>query len=99
MVVVVVDLVVHGLMVVGKTLRILVVVGAWVVVVVVLVLEEVVSLDVVFVFLSLLRFLVFCVFEISFSDLRFHHFLFSLGVSINLSSVIFPDLRKNPNPS
>ena len=74
MVVVVVDLVVQGLMVVGNTLRAFVVVGAGVVVVV-LVVEEVVSLDVFFVFLSLLRFLVFCVFEVSFSDLRFHHFL------------------------
>ena len=71
---VVVDLVVQGLMVVGNTLRAFVVVGAGVVVVV-LVVEEVVSLDVFFVFLSLLRFLVFCVFEVSFSDLRFHHFL------------------------
>ena len=74
MVVVVVDLVVQGLMVVGNTLRAFVVVGAGVVVVV-LVVEEVVSLDVFFVFLSLLRSLVFCVFEVSFSDLRFHHFL------------------------
>ena len=74
MVVVVVDLVVQGWIVVGKTLRAFVVVGAGVVVVV-LVVEEVVSLDVFFVFLSLLRFLVFCVFEVSFSDLRFHHFL------------------------
>ena len=74
MVVVVVDLVVQGLMVVGITFRAFVVVGAGVVVVV-LVVEEVVSLDVFFVFLSLLRFLVFCVFEVSFSDLRFHHFL------------------------
>ena len=76
MVVLVVEMVVQGLIVVGNTLRTFVVVGAGVVVVVVLVVEEVVSLDVFFVFLSLLRFLVFCVFEVSFSDLRFHHFLF-----------------------
>ena len=75
MVVLVVEMVVQGLIVVGNTLRTFVVVGAGVVVVVVLVVEEVVSLDVFFVFLSLLRFLVFCVFEVSFSDLRFHHFL------------------------
>ena len=76
MVVLVVEMVVQGLIVVGNTLRTFVVVGAGVVVVVVvLVVEEVVSLDVFFVFLSLLRFLVFCVFDVSFSDLRFHHFL------------------------
>ena len=80
MVVVVVDLVVQGLMVVGNTLRAFVVVGAGIVVVV-LVVEEVVSLDVFFVFLSLLRFLVFCVFEVSFSDLRFHHFLILTNAS------------------
>ena len=75
MVVLVVEMVVQGLIVVGNTLRTFVVVGAGVVVVVVLVVEEVVSLDVFFVFLSLLRFLVFCVFDVSFSALRFHHFL------------------------
>ena len=36
----------------------------------------VVVVAVSFVFLLLLSFLVFCVFEVSFSDLRFHHFLF-----------------------
>jgi hypothetical protein len=79
------------LMVVGVLIRnvligFLVVVGARVVVVVVVGLgfevEEVVSdfssdFSVVFVFfISLLSFLVFCVFEVSFSALRFHHFLF-----------------------
>ena len=63
----------------GLGIGFLVVVGAMVVVVVVVVglgfIVEAVS-DVVFVFLLLLRFLVFCVFEVSFSALRFHHFLF-----------------------
>ena len=36
----------------------------------------VVVVAVSFVFLLLLSFLVFCVFAVSFSDLRFHHFLF-----------------------
>lgn len=90
-------------MVVGFIVGVLlVVVGAKVVVevdlgfVVVVVVVPVVS-DVVFVFL--LSFLVFCVFAVNFSDLRFHHFLFSLGVSINLSSLTNPERRKNPNPS
>ena len=79
------------LMVVGVLIRnvligFLVVVGARVVVVVVdglgFEVEEIVSdfssdFSVVFVFfISLLSFLVFCVFEVSFSALRFHHFLF-----------------------
>ena len=68
------------LMVVGLNIGVLVVVGARVVVVVVVdlgfVVEEVVSDSVVFVFLLLLSFLVFCVFAVSFSALRFHHFLF-----------------------
>ena len=69
------------LMVVGLNIGVLVVVGARVVVVVVVdlgfVVEEVVSDSVVFVFLLLLSFLVFCVFEVSFSAVfRFHHFLF-----------------------
>ena len=75
--------VVHGLivlMVVGLNIGFLVVVGAKVVVVVVVglgfVVEKVVSDSVVFVFLFLLSFLVFCVFEVSFSALRLHHFLF-----------------------
>lgn len=74
--------VVHGvivLMVVGLNVGLLVVVGARVVVGVVrlgFVVEEVVSDSVVSVFLLLLSFLVFCVFEESFSALRFHHFLF-----------------------
>ena len=66
-------------MVVGFIVGVLlVVVGAKVVVevdlgFVVVVVVPVVS-DVVFVFL--LSFLVFCVFAVNFSDLRFHHFLF-----------------------
>ena len=36
----------------------------------------VVVVAVSFVFLLLLSFLVFCVFAVNFSDLRFHHFLF-----------------------
>ena len=36
----------------------------------------VVGVVVSFVFLLLLSFLVFCVFAVNFSDLRFHHFLF-----------------------
>ena len=65
-----------GLIVVSFNARSLVVVGDKVVVVVGLgFVAEVVS-DVVFVFLLLLSFLVFCVFAVSFSDLRFHHFLF-----------------------
>ena len=66
-----------GLIVVNFNARSLVVVGDKVVVVVGLgFVVEVVS-DVVFVFLLLLSFLVFCVFEVSFSAVfRFHHFLF-----------------------
>lgn len=91
-------------MVVGFIVGVLlVVVGAKVVVevdlgFVVVVVVPVVS-DVFCVFLLLLSFLVFCVFAVNFSDLRFHHFLFSLGVSINLSSFTNPERRKNPNPS
>ena len=68
-------------MVVGFIVGVLlVVVGSKVVVevdlgFVVVVVVPVVS-DVVFVFLLLLSFLVFCVFAVNFSDLRFHHFLF-----------------------
>ena len=81
MVVLVVDVVqlVIVLMVVGLNIGFLVVVGARVVVVVGFlgfVVEEVVSDSVSFVFLLLLSFLVFCVFAVSFSALRFHHFLF-----------------------
>ena len=66
-------------MVVGFIVGVLlVVVGAKVVVEVDLgfVVVVVVSDVVFFVFLLLLSFLVFCVFAVNFSDLRFHHFLF-----------------------
>ena len=65
-----------ALMVVGFNVGSLVVVGAKVVEVVGLgFIVEVVSDSSFFVFLLLLSFLVF-VFEVSFSALRFHHFLF-----------------------
>lgn len=87
----------------GLSSGVLAVVGARVVVVVVVVvgwgfIVEVVT-EVDFVFLLFLIFLVFCVFDVSFSALRFHHFLFSLGVSISLFSFASPDRRINPKPS